>query len=396
MKVCTDYVHQYGNTSYEELPFRTADTFVLCNVIYAPIEKAVGDGFLPAEDAKTLAQAIDDFYDYFDRKVISCGFVLTAAPFLGLLELKNYPRYADLKVTGCRFVLNKTDTSFLGISFLLGDDTLLVFFRGTDDTIVGWLEDVDIFAKESIPSQKLCIDYLNEAAAAYPDRKIIVAGHSKGGYLALYSALFCKPEVRSRIVQLYNHDGPGDKNYAWIETAEFEQLAPVYHHFVPGKSMFGMMLCHDDNYKIVKSNRFFAPFQHDISSWGIEDTEPLEIPELEFMGKMFNFTFRDFLTSLDPERTPKFYDAILAILFAPAEETLLGVTSHPVASVRDIVKAAAGLSKDHKKALRSLGGEFVSFAGKAAVRIAKETGGKIAKTAGKKNGKIKILNKIFA
>lgn len=396
MQVASDYVKKYGKTSYEELPFRTADTFVLCNAIYAPIEKSVGDGFLPADEAKTFKQAIEEFYDFFDRKVISCGFVLTETPFLTLLELQNYPRYADLKVTGCRFVLNKTDTSFLGISFLLGDDTLLVFFRGTDDTIVGWLEDVDIFAKSEIPSQKLCIDYLNEAAEAYPDRKIVVAGHSKGGYLALYSAIFCKPEVRARIVGLYNHDGPGDKNYAWIETDAFAQLAPTYHHFVPGKSMFGMMLCHDDGYKVVKSNRFLAPFQHDISSWGVEDTEPLEIPELEFMGKLFNYTFRDFLTSLDPERTPKFYDAIVAVLFAPAEETLLGVTSHPVASVRDIVKAAAGLSKDHRKALLSLGGEFAAFAGKAAVRIAKEAGETLAKDAGKKNGKIKILTKIFA
>lgn len=387
MQVAFDYIHKYGNTSYEELPFRAADTFALCNALYAPIEKAVADVFDPVDEAKTLRQAIEDFYDYYDRKIISCGLVLTDMPFRTLLEMKDYPRFADLKVTGCRFVLNKEDTSFMGISFLLGDDTLLVFFRGTDDTIVGWIEDVDIFAKPAIPSHKLCIDYLNQAAETYPDRKIVVAGHSKGGYLALYAAIFCKDEVRARITQLYNHDGPGDKTYAWIETDAYEQLLPVYQHYVPGASMFGMMLCHDDRYKVVKSNRFLAPFQHDICSWGIDGTEPHYLPDLTFIGKLNKYTFKDFLSSLDPERTPKFYDAVHAILFAPAAETLLGLTSHPVASVTDIVRAAAGLTKDQKKAVRSLGAEFAVLAGKATVRIAKE--------AAEKSEKLKVVVKKF-
>lgn len=45
-------------------------------------------------------------------------------------------------------------------------------------------------------------------AEKYKD-DLIIGGHSKGGNLAVYSAVFCKDSVKNRIERVINADGPG-------------------------------------------------------------------------------------------------------------------------------------------------------------------------------------------
>ena len=50
---------------------------------------------------------------------------------------------------------------------------------------------------------------INGGMAEKYKEKLIVGGHSKGGNLAVYSAVFCKDSVKNRIERVINADGPG-------------------------------------------------------------------------------------------------------------------------------------------------------------------------------------------
>ena len=47
---------------------------------------------------------------------------------------------------------------------------------------------------QDIPAQKESVKYLNEIGKKYKG-KLIIGGHSKGGNLAIYSAMFCENKI---------------------------------------------------------------------------------------------------------------------------------------------------------------------------------------------------------
>ena len=97
---------------------------------------------------------------------------------------------------------------FSAVTFVLPDGTLFVAFRGTDDSLIGWKEDFNLSYIHPAPGQIMALEYLSEIASAHPG-KIITGGHSKGGHLAVYSAVFSPESVRERIICAYSNDGPG-------------------------------------------------------------------------------------------------------------------------------------------------------------------------------------------
>ena len=62
---------------------------------------------------------------------------------------------------------------------------------------------------KEIPAQKHALQYLEDFFAQHPNQKIILAGHSKGGNLAVYAASQLDPNLQKNIVAVYTFDAPG-------------------------------------------------------------------------------------------------------------------------------------------------------------------------------------------
>ncbi len=81
--------------------------------------------------------------------------------------------------------INKIDVEqekqFSAITIHLPDDYIYVAYRGTDNTIIGWREDLNMCFSDTVPSQIDAVNYLNKIAKKYdnPKLKILVGGHSK-------------------------------------------------------------------------------------------------------------------------------------------------------------------------------------------------------------------------
>ena len=61
---------------------------------------------------------------------------------------------------------------------------------------------------EVIPSQTRALEYLGRMTRQYPDAKLRIGGHSKGGNLAAWAGLHLPHKNYGRLLAVYNNDGP--------------------------------------------------------------------------------------------------------------------------------------------------------------------------------------------
>lgn len=346
------YIKEYGNISFCEKPFNEVDNIVLCNVFYMPYEKIVSDSF---DDMPTpFTYASDRLFALRGNKHKPVGLILLKNISEQMMLMTNYKRYKEMKLVACTNVFEKKpDVQFNACTFLLPDGTVVVVFRGTDDSLRGWKEDFDILTQDNIPSQKLATDYLEQAAQKF-DGDIIVCGHSKGGYVAQYGALFCKKEVRDRIKCLYNNDGPGFSDYSFIETENYKEMLPKYKHFVPQSSFIGMLLCHDDDYEVIKSKRITGPLEHDLSTWQISGDEIKRESGLTDMGKFNDLIMYHIVDGLDESQKAALDRALTADLDGTGQVGLLDVKDNAIAAVKGLVSAHDKIDKATQNTLKEI------------------------------------------
>ena len=142
--------------------------------------------------------------------------------------------------------------------------------------------------------------------------KLIVGGHSKGGNLAVYSAVFCKDSVKNRIERVINADGPGfDKSV--ILTDNYKKILNKIQTYIPQSSIVGRLLEHEEEYQVVKSIQK-GVMQHDIYSWEIEPTKLIRIPTVTNNSEIFNDIVSDWLKNTTPEQRENFINIIYEII----------------------------------------------------------------------------------
>ncbi len=351
MSSTSHFIRKFGNKSFTELPFCDVDNAALCEVFYMPLEKVVSESF--ADEPKSFTEACNELYSYNGNKHKAPGLILMKKISVKLMEMSRQKRYGEMKIYACKEVYRTSPAvQFCAATFILPTGENVVVFRGTDDTLIGWREDFDIYTKREIPSHRLAVEYL-ENAAEHLKGDIIVCGHSKGGNVALFGALKCSPKVRSRIKVLYNNDGPGFADYSMYRTPAYAQLLPKYRHFVPSSSFVGMMLAHDDDYMVVKSQRIFGPLQHDLASWKVKGTDLSQRPTLSALGKITDYTLKNLVFRLTESQLYSMETVLDEFIEGTGQENLLGFAKHAVSSVSGAKKNWQELDDDTRENFRS-------------------------------------------
>ena len=195
-----DYLLWRGDITFENDPFNEIDGAICARLSYLPFER-----FLKADEEITLKNAAEKMLgtENIEEKVL-------IKDDLKLIKaLKDSSRYNSSSVFG---FVHKTDresqTQFCALTLKLTNNLCCVCFRGTDNTLIGWKEDFNMGLMCPVPAQKSAAEYLEKILSG-SDNKFIIAGHSKGGNLAVYSAAYCKKDLKDKITAVYNYDGPG-------------------------------------------------------------------------------------------------------------------------------------------------------------------------------------------
>jgi len=333
-----DYLRWRGDLSFSQAPLCEVDSLVLCRAAYLPLEGAVpGDfsGALPlgAAAARVLEDAAAGKRAF--RREDDAALAR---------ELLGSERFSGLGVTGFRSRFNpEREEQFAAVTFLLPDGPF-VSFKGTDGTLVGWKEDFNMAFADATPGQRDAVEYLESAAAALPG-DLRVAGHSKGGNLAMYASAFCGEKTRGRVAYVRNMDGPGF-NEKLIASEGFSQITGRTHTYLPQSSIFGMLLGHNEDFSIVHSVES-GLFQHDLYSWEVERTGFVPVGSLTNSSQFIDASLKNWLSAMDDATREKVVDSLFEVLGAANVRTIRALRS--AKSRVAILKAAKEMDGEQRE-----------------------------------------------
>lgn len=255
-----------ATASFAEKPFNSVDSLVLAQLAYVDFAAVVGS------KKNQLSQSLMSLSDFNEEMADFKKMLVHVLPQNQtrelLLALAKSPRFGKVKIL---YYVNESSRmlqkQFAAVTFLLTEKQAYVAFCGTDDTLLGWKEDFNMSFMRSTPSQKAAVTYLKKVARKIKG-ELFVGGHSKGGNLATYAAVFADFSVIRRIKTIYSHDGPG-LNLSWWQSFRWSLIKNKIEKTLPQSSLVGILLETNSNYKIVKSNRL-SVMQHDPFSWLVE------------------------------------------------------------------------------------------------------------------------------
>lgn len=308
-----DFLNWRGDLSLSCLPLCDVDYLVFCRLAYMPFENIVGSFDEKAVQLNDAAEYILSDNEKIKKFPMENDITL-------LKSIAASERYKYINVYGYVNSFSAlSEKQFSATSFVLPDSTVLVSFRGTDGSLVGWKENLNMAFSEQVPAQREAVEYLAKSASYY-SFPLRVCGHSKGGNLALYSSAFCPYEVQSRIIEARNLDGPGfSKNI--ISSEEFSNILDRTKTYLPQSSVIGMLLEHCEDFIVVCSTSLGLG-QHDLYTWEVMRNGFIELNSLTNSSKFIDETIDEWLSGLNNYKREKLVDGIYAILKASKGQTL--------------------------------------------------------------------------
>lgn len=344
-----DYVNWRGDIGFDISAFNEIDNLILSELCYIDFSRTVRPDYSQSISLKDASDII-----LSDDKDVCSMLLMNTALFRTLLEkCANSKRFGNIKLL--HFV-NKIDINkemqFSAMVFDLCDGSIYIAFRGTDDTIVGWKEDFNMGIMETVPSQEQALSYLIQAANRFSRSKIILGGHSKGGNLAIYSSSKVPKPISDRIISIYNNDGPGFLGDI-MQSDGYMRLIPRINTFVPQSSLVGMLLMHNEDYTVVKSNGTGGITQHDGFSWEVLGTKFVYLKSINKDSKLIDITLRNYILTTDIEERKDFVDAMSSVLTSLNGQTLTEVSGDRMKNIAGMIKAYDNLLPESKKAVSS-------------------------------------------
>ena len=349
-----DYVDWRGDLTFAQDPFNEIDSLILsmiCFLDFRDIVPAPGQkGYITLEQAM---QHIPPTYDG-ERRL---GAILPDDILYMAHAAAAAPRYKDAKLFAFENVIDeKIEMQFCALSFRLSDDSLFVAFRGTDDTIVGWKEDFNMTFMSHVPAQERAAKYLNHVAMCH-EGPIRTGGHSKGGNLAIWAAVHSDSDVRDRILFAYSNDGPGFTR-EMLESYEYATMRDRCINFVPQSSLVGMLMEHDDNFRIIYSEKN-GLMQHDPYSWAVHRNRYEYLENRSAFGEHSDMAIRKWLNSMSAEEKQAMVRDLFEVLESTGAKTLTELTQNKTV-LPTAMKTLAGYGKERRKQLNRLFARFMA------------------------------------
>ncbi len=248
-----------------------------------------------------------------------------------------------------------SEKQFSAVTYILPESTEYIAFRGTDNTLIGWKEDFNMAFVYPVPAQDRALQYLLDISQRMSGN-LILGGHSKGGNLAVYSALAAPQSVSLRIQRVYDHDGPGFKEGV-LDSEGYRRIEERIEKTVPQFSLIGMLLEGHKKYTVVESSRF-GVMQHDPFSWKVDGDGFITTEEVSDGAKYMNRTIRDWIDTLSPDEREKFTDLLFNVLDAGDAKTLSDITQEWRKNFSAIFTAIRETDPEMKKFIGELVKDF--------------------------------------
>lgn len=237
------YIKQNKDKSFKELPFNDVEGLIFSELSYINFdlltktssELRIGD----IKEEELTKELFVGSVDYKKNKVM-------------LSLMREAPRYQEVKLTYVKSNFSKREANqFLALTFILPDGTLILSYRGTDTSLVGWKEDMYLTFMDTILAQEQALSYATEILSD-KDNPYYLLGHSKGGNLAFYAALNISKDKLKHLINAYSYDGPGFKD-GITKFPNYRTVKPRLIKFKTYNDVVGNFFGNLKTYKVVYS-----------------------------------------------------------------------------------------------------------------------------------------------
>lgn len=292
-----DYVRWRGDLTLDREPFNSLDAGLFAAFAYLPFDSSVKGHTLEAATKRLIQKKTLIHSDKLEAELVNLSDRYKNMHFLDWSHLSQ----------------KKPPVQFTAMTIELDSETILVAYRGTDGSMVGLNEDVDMSYQPEIFGQSVAADYLDKMAQAYPDKKIYTVGHSKGGNFAAYALYAASPSLQNRVIKAYSFDSPGFMKEMYNQI-EFQRVIPKMMTYVPEGSIFGMMLDHPERVIVVKSRMKHLMKQHNPLHWEVARNSFVMAPGLSNASRIIRSTFISWNTKIPREKREAFWLAFFTAL----------------------------------------------------------------------------------
>lgn len=251
------------------------------------------------------------------------------------------------------------ETQFSAVTFILGDGSHYVAYRGTDETIVGWKEDFNMAFLTPVPGQAISVEYLNRVAGRFGG-PLYVGGHSKGGNLAVYSAMNCNPDIQDRILKIYSMDGPGFRPEV-LRECDYGKIADRVVKILPNSSLVGMIFESGMYFQVVKS-KTFGLLQHDPYTWLVTGNHLVRADRLYERRQQMDNNLNQWILSLNEQQLRTFVDTLYQVITASQVDNLIDFTAEWKKSMNGVIAALKEVDEETVEALKEIVGSLFEIA----------------------------------
>lgn len=394
-------------STFAQRKFNAVDSLILCELSYINMPTSVPkycdnpkdistvsiNELLRIEDYSSMFASGSPKVDKFRRKL--------------LLAVASSPRYRGIRVGEYleRFDESNIDESleqqFAGVTFDLSNcegidnpHTLVVAYRGTDNTLVGWKEDFNMAFRCPVPAQESAAEYLTSVAQRYSKRysnknffnkifsnklfarfsksfvdaqnnpNIIVVGHSKGGNMAAYAAMrldATSKKLGNLVSKIYSMDGPGFACDV-VDTSVFANISSRIEKVVPQSAFIGLIMDTGVPYKVTVADSI-GLMQHFGMYWQIKDGDfdycDCVTPRALAVSKAAN----EWMMNLPFEERKRRIDSVYSIFSSLGYPTFDEMSSHWSEVVPKLLKIAMHMDSKTYELIRSVMSAFALAGG---------------------------------
>ena len=305
MATMFDYLKWRGDLSFSQDSVNEVDALIFSTLAYIHYGPSVENNPRQPVYLKDAAREFFDLETHENRFRVKGDMEL-------LKKAAETIRFGHVKLCMyCDRLIPEQETQFAAMTFLLDDGSMFLAFRGTDCTLVGWKEDFNMSFRQTVPAQRLAVQYVREASTEFM-QPIRLGGHSKGGNLAVFAAARSSPMLQKRILAVYNHDGPGFNNYMMGDPG-YLAMVPRIKTYIPQSSVIGMLLEHEEPYTVIRS-KTVGLLQHDPYSWEVLGRSFLPVEEITHTSQFVDSTIKTWFASMTDQERNQLVDVMFSLL----------------------------------------------------------------------------------
>lgn len=341
-----DYLEKVKELTFDQDPLNILDKVCINEIGYLTYEK-----WLTASDLKKPI----NLHDFAEGKELNpdYSFMVTKERVELAEAIVRSRRFASLSLSNYRSVLDKeVEKQFAAMIFSLPElDYHQLVFRGTDDSVIGWKEDFQLTYSREIPAHRSAMTFLEDHLPNLSGR-ITVSGHSKGGNLALYSAVQSSTSLREKIAELLLLDSPGLMK-SLLEKPSYQELKSKMTVIRPQDSVVGVMLYWEIPAQLVAAEGIgFA--QHNALTWEVDlvandfvyEDQPTEL------SQRLEETFQEWIETLPNQELKQVCDLVFDTILDSGIESLDDIGIQALPQIGQMLQEFGNLSDKQKKVLQ--------------------------------------------